>query len=57
MEYHLNKIIKKIDTKMTKAGIEKLLAPQQEYVNLSIKVPAEKKAELLEKINEWLNKI
>ncbi len=48
---------KKIDTKMTKAGIEKLLAPQQEYVNLSIKVPAEKKAELLEKINEWLNKI
>ncbi len=49
-----NTNIKKLNSKMTKTQIEKLLSSEHEYVNINIKVPRDKKAELLEKINQWL---
>ena len=49
--------IKNIEAKMTKTQIEKLLSVDEEYVNVNIKVPANKKAELLEKINQWLKEL
>ncbi len=36
---------------------EKLLSVDEEYVNVNIKVLANKKAELLEKINQWLKEL
>ena len=42
---------------MTKTQIEKLLSVDEEYVNVNIKVPANKKAELLEKVNQWLKEL
>lgn len=49
--------IKNIEAKMTKTQIEKLLNAEDEYVNVNIKVPANKKAELLEKVNQWLKEL
>ncbi len=49
--------INKVEPKMTKTQIENLLNKDEEYVNLSIKIPASKKAELMEKINQWLREL